>query len=292
MAPDHRLNLTVDVDYGPLIGSVKPTMERFSHLARTFDFRLPSNVFAFAGSAAMGLLALIVDGSFAAAVAVGLTSFLGWVLGRELDPDRPVTAGVTVVGAGALALAIPPASPGIVYLLVLIGRVLGRTTGRSPKWTDLAVHVPVAAWFSQSATGWVAAMAFAFAVARDAALPRPAPRWQLWWSLATAVAATAVVTVTDGLGSWATPSLTADLVVVLGLIGAVMLARPEPIVSVGDITGEALVTARIRYTRVLIALAALGAVLIAGDDAIRALGAVWVAFAAGGALRITGRNTR
>lgn len=267
-------------------------MERFSHLARTFDFRLPSNVFAFAGSAAMGLLALIVDGSFATAVAVGLTSFLGWVLGRELDPDRPLTAGATVVGAGALALTIPPASPGIVYLLVLIGRVLGRTTGRSPKWTDLAVHLPVAAWFSQSATGWVAAMALAFAIARDAALPQPAPRWQLWWALATAVAATAVVTVTDGLGSWAAPSLAADAVVVVGLIGAVMLARPEAIISVGDISGEPLSKARIRYARVVIAVAAFGAVLIAGDDAVRALGAVWVAYASGGALRAGDRFRR
>ncbi len=135
-------------------------------------------------------------------------------------------------------------------------------------------------------------MALAFAIARDAALPQPAPRWQLWWALATAVAATVVVTVTDGLGSWVTPSLAADVVVIIGLIGAVMLARPEAIKSVGDITGEPLVKARIRYARIVIAVAAFGAVLIGGDDAVRALGAVWVAYAAAGAIRAADRFAR
>jgi hypothetical protein len=54
----------------------------------------------------------------------------------------------------------------------------------------------------------------------------------------------------------------------------------------GDITGEPLVGARVRYARIVVAVAAFGSVLIAGDDAIRALGAAWVAFAAGAALRV------
>jgi hypothetical protein len=133
-------------------------------------------------------------------------------------------------------------------------------------------------------------MALSFAMARDAALPQPGPKWQVWWAIAVAVAATTVVTISGGLGTWETPSVATDVVLLFGIVGAVVVARPERIFSVGDYTDEPLDGRRVRYTRIVVAVAAAAGFLISGDEAIRALSPVWIAFAAGGVLRLIRRR--
>jgi Domain of unknown function (DUF1990) len=81
-------------------------MNKLTGLARPIDLRYPSNTFitALTGVTAVGLiLSTNVSGTLSGA---GWT-FLTWSLGRELDPDQPLTAGLASSGVALLLFLSP-----------------------------------------------------------------------------------------------------------------------------------------------------------------------------------------
>jgi hypothetical protein len=256
---------------------------RFTHLGRVLDPRYPSNIFVVMAAAVLGGVALLIGGwspepEWGGPVAVGLATFLAWAAGRELDPDRPTTAMVAAV-LGAL------------FLLVVAARILVRTTGLAPLWTDLAANLAIAAWLAQSVAGWVGGMALAFAVARDTGLRDPAPARNLWWAGAMAVAVTLVASVSGALGGWVAPAVAMSALAAAGVLGAAFFIGPDTPTSVGDFTSRPLDPRRLQEARILILVAAALTAVIAGDEGLRAFGPVWTLLAVGGAVRIARRRT-
>ena len=266
-------------------------MDRFTHLGRIIDPRIPSNLFAVAAAAVWGAVALLAGGpEWGGPVAVGLSTFLSWALGRELDPDRVATANIAAVAGGLVAFGYPPASPGALYLLLVAARILVRTTGKAPLRTDLALHLAIAAWLAQSVSGWVGGMALAFAVARDAGLSDPAPSTHLRWGGAIAVAVTVVASLSEALGGWEAPGTAGSALAAVGVLGAAFLMGPEVPVSVGDLTDRPLDGRRLLEARIAALAAVALTALIAGDEGMRALAPAWTVLAVGGGVRLAVRQ--
>ncbi len=130
-----------------------PRVQRITHLGRPLDPRYPSNRVAIVVPVAIGVLvAALADGGLADRALEGgialVASFLAWALGREIDPDRTLTANGAAVVGGLLAGALGSAALGALYLLMATARITTRTTGLPPKPTDLLVHVGAAAFFA------------------------------------------------------------------------------------------------------------------------------------------------
>ncbi|MDH3724325.1 MAG: hypothetical protein OER93_01050 [Thermoleophilia bacterium] len=270
-------------------------MERFTNIGRPFDFRYPSNVFAVLASVGLGGAALAAGGwdggeHLGTPIIVGLAAFFSWVLAREIDPDRTQTAAAAAVAGGGLALAAPDAAPAALYLIAVGARILVRTTGLRPKWTDLAVHIPIAAWFAQTGAGWLAAMALAFAIALDAALTRSGDRAQLWWAACMALIATLVALAAGALQDWTSPGAGALAIVALGLLGSIVLLQRETPASSGDRTGIAIDPLRLRLGRILVVVTLAATVLLAGEAGVLGVAGAFVAVAIAGAIRLGARQ--
>lgn len=262
----------------PSRGTVPP-VERFTHLGRPVDPRSPSNLFAVAVSLAAGLAGWLVVGTIGGALSSLLAAFLAWALGRELDPDRPWTAGVAAVGAGAVSLAFPPEAGALAVVLVA-ARIVVRSTGLPPTTLDLVAVTALAAFFARSPSGWAAGMALAFALARDTTLPQPAERTQLGFAAATAVLVTLIASFSDALGGpWMAPDAYEVTIAALGVIAGVTLPREIPI-SECDMTRASFTPERLTWAR----WTALGALVLAGvaggGPAIGGMAAGWTALVA------------
>lgn len=249
-------------------------MQRFTHLARPIDLRYASNRFAVAVTLAAGLAGFVVSGP-AEGLGLGLATFLAWGLGRELDPDRPLSAGVGAAVTALLGVALPP-SPAALLMLLLAARLAVRTTGLPPTPFDLAGVAVVAMVFARSPAGWAAGLAVALALVRDAALPDPAPAHHVAWGAAVAVGVTAVAVATRALsGPWETPGAVELTVGAVGLVASLVLPRESPL-SPADLTRIPLDGARLRFGRGLVTGAlALGAVAGGGPGLVGTAGG-WV----------------
>lgn len=266
-------------------------MEQFTHLGRPIDVRHPSNVFAVGASAAIGGLAfLLTDGTFFdrgwEAALFGLTAFLAWALGREIDPDRTLTANASLVAGGLLAIALDVAAPGAILLVMVAARITARTTGLAPKVSDLAVVSIAAVVLASSVAGWAGAMIVAFAIARDATLPEPAPRHQAWFAIGIAVLGSVVAVFRDAFGSWQMPDLTSWALIGAGLLGAAIAAQPEAVASTCDFRGKDLHHLRVRWARFQTLMAAVLVVVAGGADGARGLAVIWVTLTVAGIVRL------
>jgi len=222
-----------------------------------------------------------VGAAAGAGLNTAMTAFLSWVLARELDPDRTITAawalpaGATVtafLGAGAL---LP------LYLLAMTSRLLARTTGLPPTTPDLIFNGLVAVVAARHTAGWAVGLAFAFALARDAGLSNPAPRRQMVWSLGVAAAVTAVAT-WQGL-EFSAPPAPAVSIALAGLIAGWTLPVESPN-SVADLTFFPLDGYRLRSARRTALAALVLAGLTGGGEGLVPLAPGWLTLLATGVI--------
>lgn len=211
------------------------------------------------------------------ALLIGAGAFAAWTLTRELDPDRPQSAAIAAIASGLVALVVGVPAVAPVFVAMLTARIVSRSTGLTPRWTDLAVVAAGAIVFAGTPSGWAAGIVLAFGIVRDATLPGRPPPAAAIFAGATAVGVTARVAFADALGTWVAPDGVETAIAVAGLIaGLLLVMRTEPIVSVADFTKEALEPRRIREARTFGLAPAALALAAAGSAGVAAMAPVWI----------------
>ena len=273
-------------------------LRHVSGLARPIDLSFPTNrwisaltlaVFVVAwvwrGLAGAGWLAA---GGWAALAAIAV--FLAWALARELDPDRDLAAfaaagfmlpGLLLAGPGWIALPDLAA----LFLVLLVARVLNRTTGVGATVPDALIVLGLGLWLALASTPVYLAAGIAALVIDGLLPPREARRSLLAVAGGTAAVLLFVFTAD---GSMKPPlhliSLAAALVIA-GLF-AVAIHGAGRIDSVGDDDGKPLSPLRVRAAQVLALATGLGVVLWNGSAGLIALLPLWAAMTAAGAHRM------
>jgi hypothetical protein len=204
---------------------------------------------------------------------VGLTVFLTWALCRELDPDHDqasfVAAGLALVGVAVWSL---PKLTAVLWLLILV-RIVNRTTGLAAGVLDALGLVGLGGWLSLQGT-WGYGFITATALFLDSRLPDPA-RGQLVFALLSAV----VTALAAGLAVCAppeAPSLTGGLVGLgLSFVFLPVILSVRSLDSVGDETGERLAPARVRAAQILALFAGVALAFLEGPSALVTLAPLW-----------------
>lgn len=247
-------------------------------LGRPIDLRIRSNQLVIAGTAAFGLFGSAIgllgesDSWLWEAAIAAIAAFLGWALGREIDPDQESTAVVAMVIAGVLTLVATPQLL-VVAVLLLTTRILAGTVGTDLRGLDVFVVVGAAAYAGSQPVAWPIAALLVFAVIRQGS--RFATPAAVAIGLAAIVSAGVFV---DSLSPGVPSFLIWVLIAGLGLVGwrRIRVTGVRSPADNGDrISGSGVGLAR---------LATLGAVvagaILAPDTAIGDLGPAVAAFAA------------
>ncbi len=227
-----------------------------THLARSINPRYRTVRFGLAvvfisglGGLGLGLQqgATLGDAT-ARATNLVIATFLAWAVGRELDPDDPASATLASIVTLALTWWAGPASVAALTTLLILTRLVARTTGKAPTALDQMALVALGVWASITAFGWIAALGLSFATARDVRLPGSTSRLQLVTSLAIGVASTVTRFVSNrGVAQEWTIALLA--VVAVGLLSGATLRITQPPTSTGDLTRSPLHARRIQSGR-------------------------------------------
>lgn len=135
---------------------------RITRLGRPFDLSKTSNRIGVFGPVLVAFGSLgwdIATGSspeFLEAVRASIAAFLAWAIARELDPDRPNTATISMVLAGLAGVVGPWEVALLISAAALLGlRVLTGTVGGELKPLDLVVLVGLAIFAGTRIDGWV-----------------------------------------------------------------------------------------------------------------------------------------
>lgn len=215
------------------------------------------------------------QGVYRGAVA-GLAVFLAWALGRELDPDHDAAAFVGAgLAAGAVPFLNPPALAALLWLLILL-RVVNRTTGLSCTLVDSLVLIGLSAWMLFK-RDWIAGVMTAAALVCDGVLP---PKRQRQLRLAAVpLAGTAWVFIKQP----ALFRISHDLIQPSGLVFLMALSFVPVIIGVrtlrspGDLTGELLRPSRVIAAQILALSSGILAAVFLGFPGIERLMPFWAA---------------
>jgi hypothetical protein len=120
----------------------KTSAQPLTSLDRSIDLNYPSNRFALGIAVVAAFVAFFLGGSWLVVISSALWAFATWALGRELDPDQSLTAGIAS-SCVVLLLAFQPASRALAFealcatgVLMLSARAALGTTGRALTWGD------------------------------------------------------------------------------------------------------------------------------------------------------------
>jgi hypothetical protein len=249
----------------------------YSALGRPIDRNYSSNVLAVgiaAGTAILfGAYNLIAAEPLASSWVEGSVGvFLAWAIGRELDPDRNISASLAMAVAFLSALAAAP-SMLFSFGLLLAVRLSTGSPGVGMKWVDMVVVVVVGGLLGTAAIPFAALPAIAIGVLIVEGGSR---RGMLVAGLVT-LSGVLVAVMT---GPWvverglAVTSIALVAVVVLATGLTVPAADPQ---STADIGGVPLLGWRVTVSRVVAGATVLAAAFLASGSGIES------AFATGGA---------
>ncbi len=120
----------------------KTIAQPLTSLDRSIDLNYPSNRFALAIAILAACVAFFLGSSWLVLISSALWVFATWALGRELDPDHPLTANIAS-GCVVVLLALHPGSRALAFqalcatgVLMLCARASLGTTGRALTWLD------------------------------------------------------------------------------------------------------------------------------------------------------------
>lgn len=201
-----------------------------THVGRPFDLRLWSNRIFFALVGVFGLASLVwwLNGAPTDVLWAPAQVFVFWSLAREVDPDRPLTAHLAGIGAGAWSLLERPTpSAFVVGGLILAARVLLNSTGRRPLITDLIVLAAFAAAVSYRRVGWAAGVGIAIAIYVDGRLAE-GPNTSFTVTAGVAALGASIVASAAGAFAVAEVEVRPILVTVAGVLAILTILRPPP----------------------------------------------------------------
>jgi hypothetical protein len=242
-----------------------------SHLTRTLDPRLPSNVAISAltllAAAAGGVIALTADRSLWLPILAGGATFATWGLGRELDPDHQATGLLAAIAAGALVLFGFDISILVTAAALLAARLVVETTGRRPLPGDLTAMVILASAVSFTALGWVFGFGLAIAIYLDDRMADFHKNQATLAAIGAAVGASLVATLTDAFPQ-ALPPIRPPLTLALGILALIAVLRDpvDPVSLVDSRKKTPLRADRLHAARTLIGLLAFFGSLVGSGD--------------------------
>lgn len=152
----------------------------YSSLFRIVDLRYPTNLVIVILSTLAGGAQFIIrlyqskdlTDSIVAAIPIGITVFLTWAIGREIDPEHELAAfaGLILVVPGYWLLGSPNLLAVISMLMVL--RLINRTTGGTPKMLDSLALTGFGGWLTFRGD-WIYGLLIAAGFLLDSRLPTP-----------------------------------------------------------------------------------------------------------------------
>lgn len=218
-------------------------------------------------------------------IGAGLAVFLTWALGRELDPDHDLSA---FVGAGLVLivlLLVGATSLLLILWLLLVLRLVNRTTGLPAKPLDSLGVLGLGAWLTWQGY-WMVGLVTSVAFLLDGLL-LPSLRRQLLVS-SLALLATVILSIFHGgmaMESGPTMFVVVFSIVVAGLFLPV-IATTREVESVGDATGEVLNPRRVVAAQVVALLTAILFAWWAGASGLITLLPLWAAMIGVGLYRL------
>lgn len=255
-----------------------------SALGRSINLRYPTVRYALAASVLSGAVGLAI-GLFADdrnairdGTSAGAAAFLAWAVGRELDPDRPLTAGL----AAPLGLAIwlsGHTGLAAVGAALLAARIVVGTTGKSPRPGDLAVVVALAAYAGWRPGGVIAALALGLAVPADCALSKRRTPFRCSAGLFAMIGAAVTAIVWSDPLRFESPSVFWAVVGAVSLLAALFTPVPIP-TSLADLTRQPLRRRRVLYGRGMTAAVVVGTFLLGGEKGLLIIGPLLAAMIA------------
>lgn len=196
-------------------------LQHVTGLDRGLDVKLPSNLFALVAALSAGAIVAAQRGSALEVISGAGWVFSSWALGRELDPDRPLTA-TAASSATLIALLAIPEARGLAFaglsatgVLMLAARAGLNSTGRALKIGD-ELLIATAPSIAQLLTGLPLG---ALGVASLAGLYL---RRGTWWSVTIAGLGVVAVFFTPARGG------NVPMALALAAIGALSALRRVP----------------------------------------------------------------
>ncbi len=194
----------------------------------------------------------------------GIAVFVSWALGRELDPDHDLAAfgAAALMGLGLVVWHDLP-NLGLVFWLLLIIRVVNRTTGLAVTMID-SLGVIAFGVLLAGQGNWGLGIITALALLLDSQLTPRNPR-QLWFA-GVALVGTLVVAGLAGVITFPTQLSLSDGSIALGLSALFLpiIGRSKRVVSVGDEDGVRLNALRVQGGQALALLIGLEVALASG----------------------------
>ncbi len=139
-------------------------LQRFTSLDRAIDLRYGSNWYALLITIAAGVLMGFLGASVSLIISSAAWVFLTWALGRELDPDKPLTAAIASAGV-LLLLGLNTEARAWAFsalcatgTLMMLARAGSGCTGRDLKIGDVflvALAPTLAAFFTGQELGFL-----------------------------------------------------------------------------------------------------------------------------------------
>jgi len=268
-------------------------MNDITALGRPFDPRYPTNLavailaltVAIAGTIGHLISGVALLESALWGIGAGFVLFLTWALGRELDPDHDLSA---FVGAGLVLIALllldMPALL-VVFWLLLVLRLVNRTSGLQAKPLDSLAVLGLGAWLTWQGY-WMIGLMTAAALLFDGLLSPPF-RIHLFVS-GLAFIATVVLSIFQGdiaMESGPTMPVVVSSLVMAGLF-LVVIVTSHQIGAVGDATGTPLNPRRVQAAQILALLTALIFAWWDGASGVVAVLLLWAAMIGVGLYRL------
>lgn len=260
-------------------------MHRFTHLARTFDPRLRTHRAITVIGIASAALALAAGGDLIDGGRAGFAAAIAWAIGRELHPDSQMAGLTAGVIGGVFEALVGGATFGALWLLLVILRIITRSTGASPLPTDLALNLGFVLLVSDSVVGFMSSLGIAVVLFISPSLPKPGPRSHRWWAAAFVVVAL-IGAAFATIGESAPTPGASWLLLSISLLLSVGLFAPEQVKSLGDIDKEPLDDARVRLGRIELTALLIVITITTVGGGIAAIAPAFAAVAASGAFRL------
>ena len=257
-------------------------MNNFTTIGRPVEFSYPTNraiailtlLVMIAGMLYQSLTGMPWSESLVWGLQAGLTVFLAWALGREVDPDMALAAffgaGLTLIGLFVWGLP----NLGLLFWSLLALRVVNRTTGLPATLLDSLGLLGLGTWQTFGGNpGYGALTALTFLI--DGWLD--ADNWREWIFAALALIATTIALVT-GAATWPGEGfswLAVGIALGLSLLFLPVISRTPPVTSKCDRTDERINSLRVQAGQVLAALAGIEMALWGGMAGLLESYALW-----------------